>query len=100
MIKPHLQGESFLSDISNADNLKNGLHLWWIGQSGFLIKWNNYHLLFDPYLSDSLSRKYAATDKPHTRMTEQVVQIAQDGSSKEPRCPSQDNLGRYVYHFC
>ena len=74
MIKPHLQGESFLSDIRNADNLKNGLHLWWLGQSGFLIKWNNYHLLFDPYLSDSLSRKYAATDKPHTRMTEQVVQ--------------------------
>ena len=27
------------------------------------------HLLIDPYLSDSLARKYAATDKPHVRMT-------------------------------
>ena len=27
------------------------------------------HLLFDPYLSDSLPRKYASTDKPHVRMT-------------------------------
>jgi L-ascorbate metabolism protein UlaG (beta-lactamase superfamily) len=27
----------------------------------------------DPYLSDSLTRKYAATDKPHVRMTELAV---------------------------
>lgn len=30
-------------------------------------------MLFDPYLSDSLTRKYATTDKPHMRMTRRVV---------------------------
>jgi L-ascorbate metabolism protein UlaG (beta-lactamase superfamily) len=29
--------------------------------------------LIDPYLSDSLTKKYAATDKPHTRMSELVI---------------------------
>jgi L-ascorbate metabolism protein UlaG (beta-lactamase superfamily) len=31
------------------------------------------HLLLDPYLSDSLTRKYQGTQKPHVRMTERVV---------------------------
>src|SRR6185436_988706 len=30
-------------------------------------------VLFDPYLSDSLTRKYADTDKPHVRLTERVI---------------------------
>jgi L-ascorbate metabolism protein UlaG (beta-lactamase superfamily) len=47
--------------------------LWWLGQSGFLVQWNDHHLLLDPYLSDSLTVKYAQTDKPHVRMTERVV---------------------------
>jgi L-ascorbate metabolism protein UlaG (beta-lactamase superfamily) len=29
--------------------------------------------LIDPYLSDSLTKKYAGTDKPHMRMTERVI---------------------------
>ena len=47
--------------------------LWWLGQSGFLIKWRQDYLLLDPYLSDSLTDKYSKTDKPHTRITEQTV---------------------------
>ena len=47
--------------------------LWWLGQSGFLLRWNDRQLLFDPYLSDSLTRKYADTDKPHVRVTERVL---------------------------
>jgi L-ascorbate metabolism protein UlaG (beta-lactamase superfamily) len=31
------------------------------------------HLLVDPYLSDSLTAKYASTDKPHVCMTERVI---------------------------
>jgi L-ascorbate metabolism protein UlaG (beta-lactamase superfamily) len=31
-------------------------------------------VLLDPYLSDSLTRKYADTDKPHVRMTELVIE--------------------------
>jgi L-ascorbate metabolism protein UlaG (beta-lactamase superfamily) len=48
-------------------------YLWWLGQSGYLIKWGNRHLLIDPYLSDTLTEKYAGTDKPHVRMTERVA---------------------------
>ena len=73
MIKPALQGEAFLADVREAASLRDDLHLWWLGQSGFLIQWRGNHLLFDPYLSDSLTLKYTGTDKPHTRMTERVI---------------------------
>ena len=73
MIKPALQREAFLADVRDAASLQDDLHIWWLGQSGFLVQWRGSHLLFDPYLSDSLSRKYAATNKPHTRMTERVI---------------------------
>jgi L-ascorbate metabolism protein UlaG (beta-lactamase superfamily) len=50
-----------------------GKSLWWLGQSGFLIAQNGRAILLDPYLSDSLTKKYANTDKPHVRITERVV---------------------------
>ncbi|MEE2614984.1 MAG: MBL fold metallo-hydrolase, partial [Verrucomicrobiota bacterium] len=59
MIKPLLQGDAFLENVRNALKAKDELHIWWLGQSGFLLQWCNEHLLFDPYLSDSLTRKYA-----------------------------------------
>jgi L-ascorbate metabolism protein UlaG (beta-lactamase superfamily) len=73
MIKPLLQDEAFLADVRAARAQPGALHLWWLGQSGFLVQYGHRHLLLDPYLSDSLTRKYAYTDKPHTRMTERVV---------------------------
>jgi L-ascorbate metabolism protein UlaG (beta-lactamase superfamily) len=73
MIKPIQQEEDFLEDVRRAREEPTRLHLWWLGQSGFLVQWQGRHLLFDPYLSDSLTHKYAATDKPHVRMTERVV---------------------------
>jgi L-ascorbate metabolism protein UlaG (beta-lactamase superfamily) len=73
MIKPVLQNEAFLADVEEARQDRHNLHLWWLGQSGFLVQWNDRHLLLDPYLSDSLTKKYAASDKPHVRMTERVV---------------------------
>jgi L-ascorbate metabolism protein UlaG (beta-lactamase superfamily) len=73
VIKPVLQDEDFLEDVQRAREVPEHLHLWWLGQSGFLVQWQGRHLLFDPYLSDSLTLKYAATDKPHVRMTERVV---------------------------
>jgi L-ascorbate metabolism protein UlaG (beta-lactamase superfamily) len=73
MIKPHLQDDDFLDDVERACQEPEHLHLWWLGQSGFLVQWQGHHLLFDPYLSDSLTHKYASTDKPHVRMTERVV---------------------------
>ena len=73
LIKPFLQEEAFLQDVQDAKGDERVLHIWWLGQSGFLLKWQSRFLLFDPYLSDSLTKKYAATDKPHIRMTERVV---------------------------
>jgi L-ascorbate metabolism protein UlaG (beta-lactamase superfamily) len=73
MIQPLLAGDALLADVAAARQLPGQLHVWWLGQSGFLVQWQGRHLLFDPYLSDSLTRKYAATDKPHVRLTAQVI---------------------------
>lgn len=74
VIKPAQKGRAFLADVQQAAAMEpEHLHIWWLGQSGFLVQWQNTHLLFDPYLSDSLTRKYAGTDKPHVRMTERVI---------------------------
>ena len=62
--------------ISEMDALlpgEKGFHLWWLGQSGYLLQWNGKRVLLDPYLSDSLTKKYATTDKPHTRISELVI---------------------------
>lgn len=72
MIRPALQDEAFLADVRAARSDDN-FFLWWLGQSGFLVRWQNHFLLLDPYLSDSLTKKYSATDKPHIRMTERVI---------------------------
>ena len=73
MIKPVLQDNAFLADVAGAPPEAMSFHLWWLGQSGFLVKYKYGSLLIDPYLSDSLTAKYAGTDKPHVRMTERVV---------------------------
>jgi L-ascorbate metabolism protein UlaG (beta-lactamase superfamily) len=63
---------TLLQDVETA---RAGGHprLWWLGQSGFLLCASGKSVLFDPYLSDSLTRKYAQTDKPHDRVTELVI---------------------------
>jgi L-ascorbate metabolism protein UlaG (beta-lactamase superfamily) len=42
--------------------------LFWLGQAGFALRGQGLRMLIDPYLSDSLEKKYAGTDKPHPRM--------------------------------
>lgn len=54
-------------------NDKVHFHLWWLGQSGFLLQWNGQRVLIDPYLSDSLTKKYEGSAKPHVRLSERVV---------------------------
>ncbi|GAB3907431.1 MBL fold metallo-hydrolase [Larkinella knui] len=76
LIPAFQKDQSFLSDLETARFQPDQLHIWWLGQSGFLLQWQGRHLLFDPYLSDSLSVKYAKTDKPHVRMSERVVDPA------------------------
>lgn len=76
LLVPRLKDIALLEDIKNARLEKQSFHLWWLGQSGFLIQWQDRHLLLDPYLSDSLTVKYAHTDKPHIRMTELAIDPA------------------------
>jgi len=75
LIKPFNQGEKLAEEIHHARRKGNTdfFDIWWLGQSGFLIQWNKKCVLFDPYLSDSLTKKYAATNKPHIRMSELVI---------------------------
>ncbi|MDG2123234.1 MAG: MBL fold metallo-hydrolase [Verrucomicrobiales bacterium] len=77
MIAPLQKDGDLLADIASTESHPDHFDLWWLGQSGFLIKWQDHQLLFDPYLSDSLTTKYTATDKPHVRMTGRVI---------DPRC--------------
>ncbi len=70
---PLLQDDAFLDSVNDTDKQSDNFYLWWLGQSGFLIQWRGHHLLLDPYLSDSLTLKYAQTDKPHIRITERVI---------------------------
>jgi L-ascorbate metabolism protein UlaG (beta-lactamase superfamily) len=73
MITPVQKDAALLSDIETASEDDSLLHIWWLGQSGFLLKQGCRRVLLDPYLSDSLTKKYAATEKPHVRMTERCV---------------------------
>ena len=77
MIRPVQSHDALLADIHASNRRDGGFRLWWLGQSGFLLQWQGVHVLLDPYLSDSLTKKYSQTDKPHVRMTEQVIDPAQ-----------------------
>ena len=76
MIRPVQSHDALLADIHASDKRDGSFRLWWLGQSGFLLQWQCVHVLLDPYLSDSLTKKYSQTDKPHVRMTELVVDPA------------------------
>ncbi len=76
LIKPYKQGEALANEIAEAKfhGSETALDIWWLAQSGFLIQWNKKLLLLDPYLSDSLTKKYSTTDKPHVRISEIVIE--------------------------
>ncbi len=69
LIQPVCRGEALKQEMLSYAKESSRFHIWWLGQSGFLLAWDQHYFLFDPYLSDSLTRKYASTDKPHIRMT-------------------------------
>ncbi|MEP3428873.1 MAG: MBL fold metallo-hydrolase [Roseibium sp.] len=47
--------------------------LFWLGQAGFWIETGDHRILIDPYLSDSLARKYAGKKNPHIRMELPII---------------------------
>lgn len=73
MIKAYKKDEELLWEIESLASDNKNFYLWWLGQSGFLLQWKGKRVLLDPYLSDSLTKKYAATNKPHVRMSERVI---------------------------
>lgn len=76
LIQPVCKGKQVYDQVRDAkrNGGRDSFNVWWLGQSGFLIQWDGKCLLLDPYLSDSLTKKYADTDKPHVRMSELVIQ--------------------------
>ena len=73
LIPACIKDEELLKEIDQYINDNHHFHLWWLGQSGYLLLWKGKRVLIDPYLSDSLTEKYAATNKPHVRMSERVI---------------------------
>ena len=72
MIAAYKKDIELLDEIDSFQN-NEGFSLWWFGQSGYLLQWKGKRILIDPYLSDSLTKKYLTTDKPHTRISELVI---------------------------
>ncbi len=70
MIQPVLKNDALITDIEAAAPGPGELCLWWLGQSGYAIKTATALVYIDLYLSEHLTQKYAATEKPHIRMTE------------------------------
>jgi len=68
-----IKDENFIAEVEQYTHDEQRFHLWWLGQSGYLLLWNGKKILIDPYLSDSLTKKYANTNKPHTRISERVI---------------------------
>jgi L-ascorbate metabolism protein UlaG (beta-lactamase superfamily) len=73
LIKATKKDEVLINEMDSLLNDDEHFHIWWLGQSGFLLQWKGKRILIDPYLSDSLTKKYLTTDKPHTRISELVV---------------------------
>ena len=69
MIEPFRQSPELIEEILETHPLHGSLAIWWLGQSGFLIKTDGGILVIDPYLSEHLTRKYEGTSCPHVRMT-------------------------------
>jgi L-ascorbate 6-phosphate lactonase len=69
MDEPVCYDRELIDEIAGTVPRAGSLVIWWLGQSGFLIKSRRGLLAVDLYLSEHLTRKYAATNRPHIRMT-------------------------------
>jgi len=73
MKKVKFKDEQFIKETNRTLQDHHHFHLYWLGQSGYLLQWKGQQVLIDPYLSDSLTKKYDNTNKPHVRISERVV---------------------------
>lgn len=74
MIEPLFTDDAFLDNIAHLEAAhQDGVIVVWLGQSGYLVCHGGCRFIIDPYLSDSLTRKYAETKKPHERVSRMVI---------------------------
>jgi L-ascorbate metabolism protein UlaG (beta-lactamase superfamily) len=76
LIPALIKDEALVAEMDRFLTDREHFHLWWLGQSGYLLQWQGRRVLIDPYLSDSLTKKYEHTHKPHIRMSERVIDPA------------------------
>lgn len=69
IITPAQSSDTLLNDIANTSVDRSQVVIWWLGQSGHVIKTASTLFCVDLYLSEHLTHKYADTPKPHVRMT-------------------------------
>jgi len=67
------KNEALIAEMDSLQSDQQHFYLWWLGQSGYLLQWKGQRILIDPYLSNSLTKKYITTNKPHERMSERVM---------------------------
>ena len=53
--------------------------LYWLGQAGFLVRTQRWTILIDPYLSDSLEKKYRGSAFSHERMMAAPITVDEIG---------------------
>ncbi|APW60270.1 MBL fold metallo-hydrolase [Paludisphaera borealis] len=73
MIEPYRSGPDLAREIAETTVPPGGLAVWWLGQSGYLLKSRSGLLAVDLYLSEHLTRKYEATERRHVRMTRSPI---------------------------
>jgi L-ascorbate metabolism protein UlaG (beta-lactamase superfamily) len=74
VIEPLFADDAFLENLSKMEaSSGDRVVIAWLGQSGYLVCHKGFRFLIDPYLSDSLTRKYAETTKPHERVSRMVI---------------------------
>jgi L-ascorbate metabolism protein UlaG (beta-lactamase superfamily) len=67
-VEPLLSGQDFVEEVK-ASTVETGMHIWWLGQSGFLVQVSGESLLLDPYLSDTLTERQVAAQTLSGRIT-------------------------------
>ncbi|MFN3323587.1 MAG: MBL fold metallo-hydrolase [Bryobacteraceae bacterium] len=65
MIQPLQQGHTLIEEIEQSEC--PAPRLWWLGQSGFVVKYHQIVFYIDPYLSDSVAARFSALDLKASR---------------------------------
>ena len=77
MSKPVLAGTELLEQVAATQPDDEHLALWWLGQSGYLLRWRGVTVCVDPYLSDYLAVKHKGAQRTHERLTPAPFEAAE-----------------------